>query len=194
MLRLREKYNKEVVPAMMKKFGYKSIMAVPRIKRVVVNAGFGRLVSEKTSQEKKKILEDIFRDLALITGQKPIATKAKKSIAGFKLRQGSIIGAKTTLRKQKMYDFLDRLIHIALPRTRDFRGISLESIDKNGHLTIGIKEHIVFPELSDENIKRVFGFEVTVNTNSRTREEAVELFKLLGFPLENSKIKSQNAK
>ena len=182
-MRFKEKYNKEVVPAMMAKFGYKSIMAVPRIKKVVVNTGFGRLITEKTSQEKKKLLEDIFHDIALITGQKPVERKAKKSISSFKLKQGEVIGASVTLRKQRMYDFLDRLIHIALPRTRDFRGIDLKSIDKIGNLTIGIKEHIVFPELMEENIKKVFGLEITIVTNAKTREEAIELYRLLGFPL-----------
>jgi large subunit ribosomal protein L5 len=183
MLRLKEKYIKEVVPVMMEKFGYKSKMAVPKILKAVVNVGFGRLVAGKTKQEREKICQEILDDLALITGQRPVLTSARKSISGFKVRKGMKIGAKVTLRKQKMYDFLERLIHIALPRTRDFKGINQKSIDKQGNLTIGIREHIVFPEVAQESIKRIFGFEITIVTNAKTREEAIELFKLLGFPI-----------
>jgi large subunit ribosomal protein L5 len=182
-MRLKEKFQKEVIPKMKEKFGYKNNMAVPRVKKVVVNVGLGRLVADKTKQEREKVYKEISEDLALITGQKPVLTKAKKSVSGFKIRKGMPIGAKVTLRKQRMYDFLDRLIHIALPRTRDFKGIDQKSIDKEGNLTIGIREQIVFPEVSSENIKRIFGFEITVVTNAKSREEAVELFKLLGFPI-----------
>ncbi|MCD6429434.1 50S ribosomal protein L5 [bacterium] len=183
MMKLKEKFEKEVIPKMMEKFNYKSKMAVPRIEKVVVNIGFGRLVAGVTKQEREKILNEITKDLALITGQKPILTKARKSVSGFKIRKGMVIGAKVTLRKKRMYDFLERLIHIALPRTRDFRGLNPKSIDEQGNLTIGIKEHIVFPEVSSESAKKIFGFEITVVTNAKTREEAIELYKLLGFPI-----------
>jgi len=185
MDRLKEKFEKVVVPKMMESFGYKNKMAVPRIEKVVINAGFGRLVAGLTKQEREKISQEIAHDLSLISGQKPLFTKARKSIAGFKVRKGMVIGAKVTLRGKRMYDFLERLIYIALPRTRDFRGIDPDSIDKNGNLTIGIKEHIVFPEVSSENVKRIFGFEITVVTNAKTREEAIELYRLLGFPLKS---------
>ncbi|MCD6410678.1 50S ribosomal protein L5 [bacterium] len=183
MDQLKEKFEKIVIPKMMERFGYKNEMAVPRIEKVVINTGFGRLVSGLTKQEREKISQEIARDLSLISGQKPLFTKARKSIAGFKVRKGMVIGAKVTLRGKRMYDFLERLIYIALPRTRDFRGIDPGSIDKKGNLTIGIKEHIVFPEVSSENVKRIFGFELTVVTNAKTREEAEELYRLLGFPL-----------
>ncbi len=183
ILSLKEKYKKEVVPEMIKKFGYKNIFQVPKIEKVVVNAGFGKQVCGKTTQEQKKIQEFILRDLSLITGQKPALRKARKSIASFKLRKGMPIGAVCTLRRDRMYDFLDRLIHIALPRTRDFKGLPLKSIDKEGNLTIGIREHIVFPEVSPEKAKFIFGFEVTVVTTAKTKKEAEELFRLLGFPL-----------
>lgn len=185
MLRLKEKYNKEVVPEMMKKFGYKSPLAVPKTKKVVVNTGFGRLVSGKASKDQEKILESILGDLSLITGQKPIKTLAKKSIASFKIRESIPIGAKVTLRKKMMYDFLERLIHVALPRSRDFQGITPSSFDKKGNLTIGVREHIAFPEVSPEKTKNIFGLEITVATNAKSREEGVELLKLMGFPIKS---------
>ena len=183
MVRLKEKFDKEVMPKMIEKFGYKSSMAVPRIQKVVVNIGFGRLVTGVTTKEREKIINEISDNLALITGQKPVVTKAKKSIAGFKIRKGMAIGAKVTLRRQMMYDFLDRLIHIALPRTRDFRGLDVSSIDNKGNLNIGVKEHIVFPEVSSESAKKIFSLEITIITNAKTREEALELYRLLKFPI-----------
>ena len=185
-MNLKEKYEKEVLPKMMKKFGYKNKMAVPKIEKVMINVGFGKLISEKDSQEQKKIQEAILEDLAQISGQRPILTKAKKSISGFKLRKGLPIGAKVTLRRKKMYDFLERLINIGLPRSRDFWGIPENSVDKNGNLTIGIKEHIAFPEISPEKTKFIFGFEVTVVTNAKDREKGLELFKLMGFPIKTA--------
>lgn len=182
-MKLKEKYEKEVVPEMMKRFGYKNKMAVPKIKKVVINVGFGRLISEKEKEEQKKIQETIIQDLSQIVGQRPILTKAKKSISGFKLRKGVAIGAKVTLRRQRMYDFLERLIYVGLPRSRDFWGIPTDSIDKNGNLTIGIKEHIAFPEISPEKVKFIFGFEVTIVTTAKNKEEGLELFKLMGFPI-----------
>lgn len=186
VLKLPEKYKKEVVPAMMEKFGYQNIMAVPKIEKVVVNVGFGRLVTGKTSKEQEKIRETILNDLALITGQRPVLTQARKSVSGFKIRKGMSIGARITLRGQKMYDFLERLIHIALPRSRDFRGLKPDSFDQEGNLTIGIKEHIVFPEVSLEIAKNIFGFEITVVTTAKNKEEGIELLKLLGFPIKRS--------
>lgn len=185
MMRFKEKFNKVVVAEMMKKFGYKSRMAVPRVKKVIVNTGFGRLVMNKTKQEKEKIYEDIISDLSLITGQKPVLTKARSSISSFKIRTGMPIGAKITLRGEKMNDFLDRMINIALPRIGDFKGLDPKSVDKGGNLTIGIKEQIIFPEVSAENIRRIFSFEITVVTNAKHREEALELYNLLGFPIKS---------
>ena len=182
-MRLQEKYKNEVIPAMMQKFGFRNKMAVPKIEKVIINTGFGRQVVGKTSQEEGKIQESVLNDLSSIAGQKPVLTLAKKSISAFKLRQGLPIGAMVILRRKKMYDFLERLIHIALPRSRDFRGIEQKSIDKNGNLTIGVKEHIIFPEVSPENVKNIFGLEITITTTAKTREEGLELLKLMGFPI-----------
>lgn len=183
MMRLKERYQKEVIPKMMEKFGYKNPMAVPKIEKVSINTSFGRLVAGKTSEEQKKIRELILNDLALICGQSPILTKAKKSISGFKIREGMPIGGKVTLRRKKMYDFLERLIHIALPRSRDFQGIDTSSFDKKGNLTVAIKEQIAFPEVFPEKTKHIFGLEITVVTNAKKREEGLELLKLMGFPI-----------
>jgi len=183
MLRLKEKYIKEVIPTMKEKFGYANDMAVPKIEKVVVNTGFGRLIAGKTSEEQKKIQDAILEDLTLLSGQRPILTQAKKSISGFKIREGMAIGAQVTLRGKKMNDFLERLIHITLPRSRDFRGIENKSLGKEGNLTIGIKEHIVFPEILPEKVKTIFGLEITVVTSAKAREEGLELLKLLGFPI-----------
>lgn len=183
MLRLREKYKKEVVPAMQEKFGYRNPMAVPKIEKVVINTGFGRQVSGKSSEEQKKIQETVLQDLGLISGQKAVLKRAKKSISGFKTREGQVIGAAVTLRGEKMSDFLERLIHVGLPRLRDFRGIEISSFDKKGNLTIGIREHIAFPEILPEKAKNIFGLEITVVTTAKNREEGIELLKLLGFPI-----------
>lgn len=183
MLKLKEKYVKEVIPQMRKRFGYSNDMAVPKIEKVVLNAGFGRMIGEKTSDEQKKIREAILNDLTLIAGQRAILTKAKKAIAGFKLRQGALIGAIVVLRRKKMSNFLDKLIHVLLPRTRDFRGIESKSIDKTGNLTIAVKEHIVFPEILPEKVKFIFGLEITVATTAKNKEQGLELLKLLGFPI-----------
>lgn len=182
-MRLKEKYNQEVIPKMMERFGYKSRMAVPRIEKVVINTSFGKLISGKSSQEAEKIRETILGDLALISGQKPILIKAKKSISGFKLRKGTPIAAKVILRRKRMYDFLERLIYITLPRSRDFRGIDPNSVDENGNLTIGLKEQIAFPEVSTEKEKNIFGLEITIVTTAKKKERALELLKLLGFPM-----------
>ena len=183
MLKLSDKYKKEIIPEMMRKFNYKSVMAVPRVEKVIINSCFGKLISGKTSQEVKKIQENILGDLALISGQKPILIKAKKSISSFKLRKGMPIAAVVILRRKRMYDFLERLIYITFPRSRDFRGINSNSIDKNGNLTVGLKEHIVFPEVSTEKEKNIFGLEITVVTTAKTKKEGIELLKLFGFPI-----------
>jgi len=182
-MRLQENYIKNVIPAMIEKFGYKNRMAVPKIEKVVVNTSFGRLISGKSGEEQKKIYQEILESLSLICAQKPQLRPAKKSIAGFKTRKGVPLGARVTLRGKRMYEFLERLINIALPRTRDFGGIAPESFDDKGNLTIGIKEQIAFPEIPPEKAKNIFGFEVTVTINSKKREEGIELLKLLGFPI-----------
>lgn len=173
---IKEKYNKEVAPALQKKFGYKNVLAVPRFMKVVLNVGIGKLREEKEHEEIKKIL-------TLITGQIPAPRPAKKAIATFKTREGLIIGLKVTLRGKRMYDFLDRLVYAALPRVRDFRGLDTKFVDQGGSLNIGIREHIIFPEIIGEDVRKIFGFEVTIVTNAKTREEAIELFRASGFPL-----------
>ncbi|MDD4989924.1 MAG: 50S ribosomal protein L5 [Candidatus Pacebacteria bacterium] len=182
MARLYEKYNKEIIPAMMKKFGYKSVMAIPKIEKIMVNCGFGKMIIGKGSGDREKIEEYISSSIALITGQKPTLKKAKQSIAAFKLRQGMIVGATVTLRKKRMYDFLEKLIWVVLPRSRDFRGIDSSSVTQQGDITIGFKEYVPFPELKIEKEKGLFGLEVTIATSAKTKDEGVELLKLLGFP------------
>lgn len=181
---VQDTYKKKAVPALTEKFSYKSVMAVPRIEKVVINTGLGRVMTPKSTSEQAKFMEVIAKDIAAITGQKPGVTKAKKSIAGFKLRQGMLTGAKVTLRGARMYDFIDRLVNIVLPRSRDFRGLSMSSVDDRGNLTIGIKEHIFFPEISIEQIKHSFGLEITIVTTAKTKEEGLELFQQLGFPFQ----------
>ena len=168
---------------MREKFGYKNDMAVPKIEKVIINTCFGRIITGKTSQERDKIQTLILEDLALISGQKPKLVSAKKSIAGFKLRQGMKVAAVVTLRGNKMYDFLERLIYLTLPRSRDFKGINPKSVDEKGNLTIGFRDHIDFPEIFTEIEKTIFGLEVTVATNAKNKEEGLELYRLLGFPI-----------
>ncbi len=192
---LKEKYNKEVLPKMKKEFGYKSSMGVPKIKKVVINTGFGRLVTGQTGGERQKIEKRVLNDLSLITGQKMVLRGAKKSVASFKTRKGMPIGASCVLRRKKMHDFLERLIHVALPRSRDFKGINPDSIDENGNLNFGIKEHIIFPEVSPEQAKQIFGLEVTVVTTADNKEEGLKLFRLLGFPIreeDKKKVEKEN--
>jgi large subunit ribosomal protein L5 len=181
--RLLGKYRKEVIPAMREKFGYKSVMAVPRVEKVVVNVGFGR----KAVAKETVAIEKMEKDLAKLTGQKPAVRKAKKSISGFKVRQGMAIGMLVTLRGKRMYDFIDRLISIALPRSRDFHGLDQKSFDKSGGLNIGVREHNIFPEVTYESIKDIFGLEVTVVTTAKSLEEGIELLKLMGFPIKTAK-------
>lgn len=183
--RLSSKYKKEVIPAMKEKFGYKNDMAVPKIKKVVVNCGFGRMITGKTSKEQEKIKEHIFKNLALVTGQRPQGRGAKKSISSFKLRKGMTVGAQVSLGGKRMYDFLERLIWLVLPRTRDFKGISGNLVDQQGNLTIGFKEYTPFPEATIEKEKGIFGLEVTVVTTAKNKEEGIELLKLLGFPIKS---------
>lgn len=152
-------------------------MEVPRIEKVVVNCGFGRMVSGKSKEEQKKIQDAVVRDLTSICGQKAVVTKARRSISSFKLREGQNIGAKVTLRRKRMWDFLERVITVALPRSRDFQGIDPKNIDQDGNLTFGIKEHIAFPEISPEKINFIFGFEITAVTTAANREEGIALFK-----------------
>jgi large subunit ribosomal protein L5 len=178
-----EKYKKEAIPAMQEKFGYKSIMAVPKIEKVVLNVGVGSVLREEPTQKL------VARDLAAITGQKALPTIAKRAISAFKVREGMVVGYKVTLRGKRMFDFLSRLINVVIPRMRDFRGLESKSVDKSGNLSIGIREHIIFPEISEEEIKRIFGLEITVVTNAKSKEEALELFRLLGFPIKKDKDK-----
>jgi large subunit ribosomal protein L5 len=175
--RLQEKYRKTVSPAMQKDFGIENVMAVPKIEKVVINTGVGRITKED------KTIERIAKELAMITGQKPVLRKAKKSISGFKLRQGVTVGVSVTLRGKRMYDFLDRLISIALPRSKDFRGIDPNNFDKMGNLNFGIKESSIFPEINYENVKDIFGLEVTVVTTAKNREKGAALLKQIGFPI-----------
>ncbi len=177
MPRLLQKYRKTVIPALQKDFGIKNIMAVPKIDKVVVNTGIGKLVKDD------KVAARIEKELTLIVGQKPVFRKAKKSIAGFKLREGVNVGISVTLRGKRMYDFLDRLIAISLPRSRDFRGIDPKNFDKMGNLNFGIKESSIFPEVNYENVKDVFGLEITVVTTAKNRERGIALLKQMGFPL-----------
>ena len=176
MSRLREKYEKEVIPALKEKFGYKNIMEVPRLEKVVINMGVG------DAKENPKAIDSAVEDLAAITGQKPVVTKAKKSIAAFKLRQGMPIGVKVTLRSEKMYHFLDKLFNINLPRVRDFKGVSPDSFDGRGNYTLGIREQLIFPEIDYDKIDRVRGMDITIVTTAKTDEEARELLKYLGMP------------
>jgi large subunit ribosomal protein L5 len=174
--RLKEKYEKEVIPAMMKEFGYKSIMAVPRVDKVVLNMGLGEAIFNI------KVLDKGVEELTLIAGQKAIITKAKRSIAGFKLRQGMPIGCTVTLRRTKMYDFLDKLFNVALPRVRDFRGLSDKIFDGRANCTIGMKEQIIFPEINYDNVDKINGLNVSIITTAKTDAEGFFLMKFLGMP------------
>ena len=176
MSRLKEKYEAEVVPAMVKEFGYKSIMAVPRLKKVVLNMGLGEAIYNI------KVLDKGVEELTLIAGQKAVISKAKKSIAGFKLREGMPIGIVVTLRHNRMYDFLDKLLNVALPRVRDFRGISEKVFDGRGNCTIGIREQIIFPEINYDTVEKLRGLNISVVTSAKTDAEGCFLLKQLGMP------------
>jgi large subunit ribosomal protein L5 len=176
MTRLRGIFDTEVADAMMKKFGYKNKLAVPKIDKVIVNMGLGE------AKENAKVLEHAANDMATITGQRPVITKAKKSVSAFKLRAGMPIGCKVTLRADKMYDFVDRLINVAIPRVRDFRGVSPDSFDGRGNYTLGLREQLIFPEINFDQIDKVRGMEVVFVTTAKTDEEARELLSLFGMP------------
>lgn len=178
MNRLKERYINEVVPALVEKFNYSSVMAAPKIEKIVVNMGVGDAVTNA------KALDRAVEELTDITGQKPLITKAKKSIAGFKLREGMPIGAKVTLRGERMYDFLDKLISVSLPRVRDFRGVSNKAFDGRGNYTLGVREQLIFPEVNYDKVDRVRGLDIVVVTTANTDEEARELLAQLGMPFQ----------
>lgn len=179
MSRLKERYEKDVVPSMIKEFEYKSIMAVPRVHKVILNMGLGEAIYNI------KVLDKGVEELAFIAGQRPVITKAKRSIAGFKLREGMPIGCMVTLRRSRMYDFLDKLFNVALPRVRDFRGLSEKVFDGRANCSIGIKEHIIFPEIDYDKIDKIKGLNITIVTTARTDVEGHFLLKLLGMPFRN---------
>ena len=176
MARLKEMYQNEIVDAMIKKFGYKNIMEVPKLDKIVINMGVGE------AKDNSKVLDSAVKDLEIIAGQKAVVTKAKKSIANFKIREGLPIGCKVTLRGEKMYDFADRLINLALPRVRDFRGVSANSFDGRGNYALGIKEQLIFPEIEYDKVDKVRGMDVIFVTTANTDEEARELIRLFGMP------------
>ena len=176
---LREQYKKEVVPALMKKFNYKSVMEVPKLEKIVLNVGLGDI------RENPKALENTINDLSIITGQKPVVTKAKKSIAAFKVREGVNMGCKVTLRSTKMYEFAYKFFNVALPRVRDFRGVSANSFDGRGNYSMGIKEQLMFPEIEYDKVDKLRGMDIIFVTTAKTDEEAKELLSLLGMPFKN---------
>lgn len=182
--RLANNYKNQIVPSLRKKFGYKSIMQVPKLHKIVVNMGVGDAVADP------KVLEEAVRDLEAITGQKPSIRKAKKAISNFKLREGMNIGAMVTLRKERMYEFLDRLVNIALPRVRDFRGLSDKSFDGRGNYSIGVKEQIIFPEINVDKVTKVLGMDITFVTTAKTDNEAYELLQSFGVPFRKKEIKT----
>ena len=176
---LKEQYQKEVVPALMKKFNYKSVMEVPKLEKIVINVGLGDM------KDNPKALDNTINDLKIITGQTPIVTKAKKAIAAFKIREGVNIGCKVTLRSGKMYDFAYKLFNVSLPRVRDFRGVSNNSFDGRGNYSMGIKEQLIFPEIEYDKIDKIRGMDIIFVTTAKTDEEAKELLSLLGMPYQN---------
>ena len=176
MTRLKEKYQKEVAPALMEKFQYKSVMQIPRIDKIVVSVGCG------DCKDNNKALDAVIKDISAITGQKAVATTAKKSVANFKLREGMKVGVKVTLRQDRMWEFLDRLLNVALPRVRDFRGISADAFDGRGNYSLGLKEQIIFPEIDYDKIEKLRGMNIAITTPAKTDEEARELLRLMGTP------------
>ena len=176
MARLQDRYKAEIVPRLKEKFGYRNVMQVPRLSKVVVNMGLGDAI------ENVKVIETAAAEIGIITGQKPVVTKARKSIANFKLREGVPIGVMVTLRRDRMYHFLDKLITIALPRVRDFKGVSPKGFDGRGNYTLGIKEQIMFPEVNYDKIDKIRGMNITIVTTARTDEEGLELLRLMGIP------------
>lgn len=178
MNELKQVYQEQIVPAMMEKFNYKSVMQVPKLEKIVINMGIGDAV------QNAKLLDSAVEELSLIAGQKPVITRAKKSIAGFRLREGMPIGVKVTLRGEKMYDFLQKLIRVALPRVRDFRGVSNKSFDGRGNYTLGVREQLIFPEINYDKVNKVRGMDISIITTSETDEEAHELLSLFGMPFQ----------
>ena len=176
MPRLKTRYQEEIAPALMNKFGYKSVMQIPRLEKIVVNVGCG------DCRDNAKAIDAVVKDITAITGQKAVITKARKSVANFKLREGMAVGVKVTLRQDKMWEFLDRLFNVALPRVRDFRGISANSFDGRGNYALGVKEQLIFPEIDYDKIEKIRGMDIVVCTTAKTDEEARELLKLLGAP------------
>ena len=176
MPRLKTRYQEEIAPALMNKFGYKSVMQIPRLEKIVVNVGCG------DCKDNAKAIDAVVRDITAITGQKAVITKARKSVANFKLREGMAVGVKVTLRQDKMWEFLDRLFNVALPRVRDFRGISANSFDGRGNYALGVKEQLIFPEIDYDKIEKIRGMDIVVCTTAKTDEEARELLRLLGAP------------
>jgi large subunit ribosomal protein L5 len=175
-MRLRERFEQEVVPKLVEEFGYRTPMQVPRLQKVVLNIGLGEALTNA------RAIDGATNDLTIITGQKPVVTRARRSIASFKVREGNAIGAKVTLRGQRMYDFVDRLVNVALPRTRDFRGVSPNAFDGHGNYTLGVREQLIFPEINYDKVDQVRGLEVSIMTTARTDEEARWLLTLLGMP------------
>ncbi|NLW59567.1 MAG: 50S ribosomal protein L5 [Firmicutes bacterium] len=180
MSRLREKYEKEVIPGLQSRFGYKNVMQVPRLEKVVISMGVGEATQDP------KLIDGAVKDLTLIAGQKPVVTKAKKSIANFKVREGASVGCKVTLRGERMYEFLDKLFNLALPRIRDFRGVSPKSFDGRGNYNLGLREQLIFPEINYDQIDKIRGMNVVIVTTAQTDEESYELLKLLGMPFRAS--------
>ncbi|MBM7622337.1 large subunit ribosomal protein L5 [Bacillus tianshenii] len=178
MNRLKEKYQSEIIPALMGKFNYKSVMQAPKLEKIVINMGVGEAVANS------KALDAAVEELSSITGQKPVVTRAKKSIAGFRLREGMPIGAKVTLRGERMYEFLDKLVSVSLPRVRDFRGISKKSFDGRGNYTLGVKEQLIFPEIDYDKVNKVRGMDIVIVTTANTDEEARELLTSFGMPFQ----------
>ncbi|MDR3552624.1 MAG: 50S ribosomal protein L5 [Clostridia bacterium] len=176
MARLKDFYMKEPAPALMKKFSYKSVMQIPKLDKIIINVGCG------DARDNPKVIEAVTKDIAAITGQKPVVTKAKRSVANFKLREGMNIGVKVTLRQDRMYEFLDRLFNVALPRVRDFRGINPNSFDGRGNYSLGLKEQLIFPEIEYDKIDKVRGMDIVFVTTAKTDEEARELLTLMGAP------------
>ena len=174
--RLLERYRNEIVPAMVKTFSYKNKLEAPRLEKVVINIGMGEAIQDI------KLLESAQAELAMITGQKPVVTRAKKAIANFKIRKGAPIGCKVTLRRARMYEFLDRMISVAIPRIRDFRGLSVNSFDKDGNYSFGLNEQVIFPEVDVDKVMKIHGMDVTIVTTAKTKEEAFELLRLAGMP------------
>jgi large subunit ribosomal protein L5 len=180
MARLKQEYKEKIIPQMLKEFSYKNVMQVPKLEKIIINMGLGEAV------QNVKVLESAQKELAAIMGQKPVVTRARKAIANFKLRQGMAIGCKVTLRKDRMYEFFDRLVNLALPRIRDFRGVSNKAFDGRGNYALGIREQIIFPEIDYDKIDKIKGMNIVINTTAKTDEEAKSLLELMGMPFGSS--------